>query len=167
MCLPRYECDSKQKSSLGSTPGDVGLVEKTHFKSSYLLKEVIRYKRDMIEFDILTKNTGKYLSLWYSSFKTGSFQSSKNPINLPNYGLLDLPTEQEEQEQESILINNIGSDLGDSQFSFEAVVAENDLVEESENMCAQDQSDYCRGNSAAENTFKSPNHTMCKYCVSS
>ena len=81
--------------------------------------------------------------------------------------MLDLPSEEEEQEQESILINNIGSDLGDNQFSFEAVVAENDLVEESENMCARDQSDYCKGDSAAENTFKSPNHTMCKYCVSS
>ena len=40
VCLPRYECDAKQKSSLGAAPGDVRLVEKTHFKSSYLLKEV-------------------------------------------------------------------------------------------------------------------------------
>ena len=40
VCLPRYECNAKQKSSLSSTTGDVGLVEKSHFKSSYLLKEV-------------------------------------------------------------------------------------------------------------------------------
>ena len=40
VCLPRYECNAKPKSSLGSTTGDVGLVEKSHFKSSYLLKEV-------------------------------------------------------------------------------------------------------------------------------
>ena len=80
--------------------------------------------------------------------------------------MLDLPSEEEEREQESILINNIASDQDDDQFSFEAIQPENALVENSENMCAKDQSDYCQGKSPLENSFKSPNHTMCKYCVS-
>ena len=77
-----------------------------------------------------------------------------------------MPSDEEEQQQESVLINNIASDQGDNQFTFEAIEADNSLVQDSENKCAEDQYDYCKAQSASENSFKSPNHTMCKYCVS-
>ena len=99
-------------------------------------------------------------------FQTGSFQNSKEPIKLPNYGLLDLPSDEEEQKQQSIVLNNIASDEGDDLFSVEAIEAENQLTEESKNTCQRDQSDYCQAKSASENSFKTSNHTMCKYCVS-
>ena len=77
-----------------------------------------------------------------------------------------MPSDEEEEELESVLINNIASDQSDNQFSFAAIEAENSLVEDSENKCSEDQSDYCQAQSVSENSFKSPNHTMCKYCVS-
>ena len=100
---------------------------------------------------------------WHSLFQSGSFHNSKDPISLPNYGLLDLPPE----DDQTFLANEINSDADDSQFSIEAIEAENPLIEDSERSCPKDQSDYCKGASPNENIYKTKNHTMCKYCVRS
>ena len=84
---------------------------------------------------------------------------------MPNYGL-DLPSIQDEEELLSQQ-NDVAADPGNGQFSIEAIEAENPMIVAAENTCEEDQSDYCRGSSPSDNSFKSLNHTMCKYCVSS
>ena len=85
---------------------------------------------------------------------------------------MEFPSLEEEQLQQStVLINNqqgnsFASDESGNQFSVEAIEAENPLIEDSENTCPLDQSEYCQGRSESENSFKTSNHTMCKYCVS-
>ena len=104
------------------------------------------------------------LKVLHSSFQSGSFHNSKDPISLPNYGLLDLPPE----DDQTFLPNDINTDAeDDSQFSIEAIEAENPLIEDFERSCPKDQSDYCKGASPNENIYKTKNHTMCKYCVRS
>ena len=80
---------------------------------------------------------------------------------------MELPTSEEEEKQQLTLGSNFASDESGNQFTFEAIEAENPLIEDSERTCHIDKSDYCQGTSESENAFKSTNHTMCQYCVSS
>ena len=77
--------------------------------------------------------------------------------------MIDLPSVEEEKNLQSTLGNSIASDQS---FSIEAIEAENTLIEDSESTCRIDRSDYCQGTLASQNSFKTQNHTMCKYCVS-
>ena len=95
--------------------------------------------------------------------QTGSFQNSKDPIPLPNYGL-ELPTDDEEEELLSQQ-NEVAADDVQRPLVIEAIEAENQLVTESEGGCQNDQLDYCTSSPGSGSPFKSSNHTMCKYCV--
>jgi hypothetical protein len=66
----------------------------------------------------------------------------------------------------SDLPEDLPDDPPSSGLQVEAIVAEidedtNPLILQSKKICSKDQIDYCAGS-----PYKSPSHTMCKYCVS-
>ena len=82
---------------------------------------------------------------------------------MPNYGI-ELPSLEEEQ---ALLAqqNEVAADGVNGSLVIEAIEAENPLISESERSCQNDLLEYCTGSSSSGSSFKSPNHTMCKYCV--